>query len=86
LLAYYGDDPPRIHDLAVLLDLALRYAPMLDRLHKAAHFLVPFAVEVRYPFTGEPPTIEEAATAAERAQEICDAVRLHVDLGENQDE
>ena len=80
LLAYHGDDPPRIHDLQVLLDLALQYVPALDRLREAARFLTPFAVEVRYPFTGDPPTAGDAATAVERAQEVRDAVRLHVPL------
>ncbi len=80
LLAYHGDDPPRTHDLQVLLDLALRYEPTLDRLREAVRFLNPFAVDVRYPFAGDPPTAADAGTAVERAQEVCDAVRQHVPL------
>ena len=78
LLAYHGEDPPRTHDLVVLLDLALRYEKTLERFRHQARFLLPFAVQVRYPFSGPAPTAEEAEDAVEAAHHIYQAVLDHV--------
>ena len=80
LLVGLGLDPPRTHDLGVLLDLARSQAAGLDRLRACALFLVPFAVQVRYPFSGEPPTAREAALALQRAEEICEVARARLGL------
>lgn len=74
-LAYHGEEPPRTHDLSVLLDLALDRRAELEPLRASARFLIPYAVEVRYPFAGQPPTEEEAREAVEHARAICERTR-----------
>ncbi len=51
LLAYHGEEPPRTHDLVVLLDLTLRHEATMERFRDEARLLLPFAVRVRYPFS-----------------------------------
>jgi HEPN domain-containing protein len=75
VLAYYGINPPRTHDLIVLLDLVLQHKPILEKQRDAARFLTPFAVQGRYPFTGITLTAADAALALVQMNEICDAVR-----------
>ena len=75
LLVFHGEEPPRTHDLIVLLDLVLRYDPRMESFRDESRLLVPFAVQVRYPFTGPPPTPEEAADAFASAQRIYQVVR-----------
>jgi HEPN domain-containing protein len=74
LLAFHGEDPPRTHDLVVLLDLVLRYEETMENYRYESRMLIPFAVQVRYPFSGPPPTPEEAAKALAAASIIYRAV------------
>ena len=78
-LAYHGTEPPRTHDLSVLLDLAIDHEDGLETLRQAARFLVPYAVEVRYPFAGDPPTAEEAQKALSHARAICERIETEVE-------
>jgi len=79
-LAYHGTEPPRTHDLSVLLDLAIDHKQDLETLREAARFLVPYAVEVRYPFAGDPPTAEEAQEALSHARTICERIETEVEI------
>ncbi len=79
-LAYHGTEPPRTHDLSVLLDLAIDHAQDLETLRAAARFLIPYAVEVRYPFAGDPPSAEEAQEALSHAQTICERIETEVEI------
>ncbi len=79
-LAYHGDDPPRTHALSILLDLTLRYDSALDGLREAVRFLVPFAVDIRYPFIGDPLTVDEAQSAVRYATEVRAAIQSRVVL------
>ncbi len=74
LLAYHGEEPPRTHDLVVLLDLTLRHEATMERFRDEARLLLPFGVHVRYPFSGPSPSPEEAADAVEAAQRLYAAV------------
>lgn len=68
-------DPPRTHNLIVLLDLATPYDRRLHTLREAARVLRPYAVDVRYPFADSPPDAEEAAEGLRHAGEVCETVR-----------
>ncbi|MBI5386205.1 MAG: HEPN domain-containing protein [Verrucomicrobia bacterium] len=75
LLVVHGQFPPRVHDLARLLDLCLQFEPGLETVRDDCEHLSQCAVDVRYPDVGL--TIEatigrDAVAAAER---ICDAIR-----------
>lgn len=78
-LACHGTEPPRTHDLSVLLDLAAELEADLTSLRESARFLVPYAVEVRYPFAGEPPTADEAKEALTHARTICERIETEVE-------
>lgn len=75
MLAYHSEDPPRTHDLVLLLDLVSQYEVGLESFRDRARYLLPFAVQVRYPFSGSPPSTGEAADVVEAAQDIYEAVR-----------
>ncbi len=77
-LAYRGIDPPRTHDLTVLVKLGAAEDATLGDLAEAARFLLPFAVHVRYPFVAEVIGEEEAALAFRNAQKICSEVRARI--------
>ncbi len=74
-LAYHSTEPPRTHDLSALLDLAIDHQAELESLRASARFLVPYAVEVRYPFAGDPTTAEEAQEALTHARTLCNYIR-----------
>lgn len=69
-LAYQGQNPPKEHNLEKLLELVLPFESSVDALRPQAKRLTPFAVQVRYPFTGPSPSIEEAQTALHDAENI----------------
>ena len=46
----------------------------MERFRDESRLLLPFAVQVRYLFSGPPPTREEATEAVEAAQRIYQAV------------
>lgn len=70
LLAHLGEDPPRTHDLVVLLDLLVSADSRLELLYEPAELLTPYAVQVRYPFVSDTPTEEEADAALRAARTI----------------
>jgi len=75
LLVAHGRLPPRIHDLARLLDLCLPFKPDLEELREVCERLSQYAVDVRYPDIEA--KIEEAMgrDAVAAAEQICGAVR-----------
>ena len=79
-LAHHGTEPPRTHDLSVLLDLAIDHQQDLETLREAVRFLVPYAVEVRYPFAAEPPSAEEAQEALSQPRAICERIETEVEI------
>jgi HEPN domain-containing protein len=75
LLVAHGRFPPRVHDLAHLLDLCLPFDATLEELREDCERLSQFAVDVRYPDIGtkmEEAMGREAIAAAER---ICRVLR-----------
>ena len=78
-LVFHGEEPPRIHDLAVLLELAAEYDAALDEFEEDARVLVPFAVSGRYPFTGTSPQATESGHALQAAQTIRNALVSRMD-------
>ncbi len=74
LLAFHGEEPPRTHDLGALLDLLVPHEATIERFRDESRLLALYAVQVRYPFSGHPPTPEEAADAVAAAQGIYQAV------------
>lgn len=78
LLAYHGEDPPRTHNLIVLIDLAAAHNESITALRDEAEPLGRFAVEVRYPFIENPPDVDESRQALKRAERICQTVRSHL--------
>jgi HEPN domain-containing protein len=61
LIAMAGIEPPRVHDLAELNDLAAGTAPGIGRLSDAIETITSWAVLTRYPARGDtpPPTSGE---------------------------
>ncbi len=74
VLCWYGTDPPRVHALGALFDLAGRHTDALEPLRDACERLTRYAVLVRYPW-GPRPTPEEARQALDAAEATWDAVR-----------
>lgn len=73
-LAFHGEDPPRIHDLTVLLELAEEYDASLGDYEDDARILVPFAVAGRYPCTGTSPRSSETEQALEATETLREAL------------
>lgn len=78
-LAHHGEDPPRTHDLPLLLRLCREYDDSLQVLHDAARHLYPFAVEVRYPF-GLSVSEREATEALRQVRTIRKVVQERLGL------
>lgn len=72
-LVHLGVEPPRTHDLILLLDLVAEKNSSLEDLRETAEPLGPLAVQVRYPF--QEATEAEARDALKRAETICSSVR-----------
>ena len=75
LLVAHGHFPPRVHDLARLLDLCLPFEAGLEQVREDCERRSQYAVDVRYPDIGN--NVEEAIgrEAVAAAERICDAVR-----------
>jgi HEPN domain-containing protein len=73
---------PRIHDLTVLLDLALPIEPTWEALREDLHPLTAFAVEYRYP--GECANESEATEAVEACAKLRHSVRQALALDPNE--
>ena len=54
-LLFNGERPPRTHNLLYLLELTGPFLPVLDTFKEQLARLSPFAIEGRYPITGDPP-------------------------------
>jgi HEPN domain-containing protein len=78
-LAYHREDPPRTHDLTVLIDLGRQFDKSLSALYDAAEMLNPFAVHIRYPFVEDPPDEDEAVDAVQSAAYIRGHVSRQID-------
>jgi HEPN domain-containing protein len=65
LIATAGIEPPRVHDLMELNDLAVDAAPDIGRLSESIEAITPWAILTRYPTHGDtpPPTPVEVADA-----------------------
>lgn len=63
LIAMAGIEPPRVHDLAELNDLAVSSTPEIGRVSEAIETITSWAVLTRYPTRGDtpPPTSGEIA-------------------------
>lgn len=75
LLVAIGIEPPRTHDLGVLLELASERYPRLQDLQEACDHLSPFAVQTRYPLFEPPISAEDAALSMSRSEEVCELVQ-----------
>jgi len=64
---------PKVHDLAILLDMALPMYPDWEEMRDPLEWLSSFAVEVRYP--GEAATKEDALQAVEIMRRCCFIIR-----------
>jgi HEPN domain-containing protein len=73
-LAHHGEDPPRTHDLPMLLKRRREHEDSFEVLDEAAPQLYPFAVEVRYPF-GVSVSREEAAEALRHVRTVRETVQ-----------
>ena len=82
LLVATGAQPPRTHDLGVLLDLATEPYPQLDDRREACEYLTPFAVQTRYPLFAPPISIDDATEALTASAEVCETVRKLIFTGE----
>jgi HEPN domain-containing protein len=60
----------RIHDLAALLDEAVKHFPRLEAYYALCEEVTAFYFEARYPFPVEPPIREEVEVLLHRAQEL----------------
>jgi len=75
LLVAVGVEPPRTHDLGVLLELATETYPALEDVQEACEYLSPFAVQTRYPLFEPPISSEDASRAMSRSEEVCELVQ-----------
>lgn len=80
VLAYHGEEPPRTHNLSVLVDLGREWDEGLEALYTPAEALNPFAVHVRYPSTEIQPDEDDATTALRHAETIRDHVHALLSL------
>lgn len=74
-LVHNGVIPPKIHDLARLLDLCLHHDPALDQLRTDCIDLTDAGFRSRYPGMPDDPDESDARSAVAMCHLICDAVR-----------
>lgn len=70
LLVAYDVDPPRVHDLGVLLEMCSDQGHDLTDLRAAILDLNPFAVQFRYPTEEPAPEEEEVQAGLDAAESI----------------
>lgn len=70
-----GINPPRTHDLMLLLENVLSIAPSAEMLRDPLAILMPYAVEIRYPDDWFMPSPEDAAEAREMAEMVFEWAR-----------
>jgi len=71
----HGHFPPRVHDLARLLDLCLPFEASLEELREDCERLSQYAVDVPYPDIGNNVAEAIGREAVGAAERICEAVR-----------
>jgi len=72
-LAQEEDEPPRTHDLSLILDVVVSHFPALEPLALLCDEISPYAVLARYP--GFSVTADDATAAAECARKVRASVR-----------
>lgn len=77
-LVFRERQPPKIHDLAKLVELCASFDPEFTQLLSDALFLSPLAVFARYPDDPAEPTQAEAERGVQIAKRIRDVVRAHL--------
>jgi HEPN domain-containing protein len=72
LIATTGIEPPRVHDLAELNDLAAEAAPDAVSLSESIEAVTSWAILTRYPTSGDtpPPTSVEVADALSLVKQL----------------
>ena len=65
-----GKEYPISHDLLLILERILSLDPKAEKLRDALIFLMPYAVEVRYPDDYSMPSVEDTRKARQSAQEV----------------
>jgi HEPN domain-containing protein len=70
--AYYGEHPPKTHDLLFLLASIEPLYPSAPMLRDAVVLLSPYAVGVRYPDSAFEMSREDATEARDAAQAVLD--------------
>lgn len=73
-LVFHHREPPRTHDLTLLLRLCLRIRPGLVSLREACTTLTQYYIEARYPPEVKSYTREEAEEAVRFATDVSDAI------------
>jgi HEPN domain-containing protein len=70
VLVAHDLDPPRVHDLEVLLEMCADQGHDLTDFRSAILDLNPFAVQFRYPGEEAPPEVEEVQAGLETAESV----------------
>ena len=73
-LVLYIMEPPKIHDVRLLIQLAKSVNSKFDRYEDAADILTPYAIEFRYPGEVMEPTNEEMEEGIKHSEEMVDFV------------
>jgi len=74
-----GVQPPFTHDLLLLIEQILPYAPDAEALRDDLAGLMPYAVGARYPDELPAPTGEDACEARRAAGKALEWLRLHLE-------
>jgi HEPN domain-containing protein len=77
-LVYWDCEPPRVHDVARLLEQAMEIEPVFDTWQDAADRLTPLATRYRYPGLGDDPSREAFEEAVDDADTIVRQVLAYV--------
>jgi HEPN domain-containing protein len=77
-LVHQGIDFPWTHQIGLLLDLCREQDQSFERLATTAVPLTEYAVRWRYPFFGPPPSLDQAQTALETAQNVFSFVEVRL--------
>lgn len=77
-LVYCGIEPPRIHDLKTLCEMAMKNDSEFKQIHFLCSDLTQYAVEVRYPDDFLEIDVRTADTAIEHARKIFDFCKKKV--------
>ncbi|RME50194.1 MAG: HEPN domain-containing protein [Caldilineae bacterium] len=70
-----GQQPPRTHDLMVLLETIRPGYPEVEHLRNPLAILMPYAIEIRYPDDWFMPSSDDAREARDMAAQVLDWLR-----------